>query len=82
MRGVAPAIPDSREGFDFHQLVAEYERSLIVAALRSAGGAPVRAAGMLRLPARTFLRKMNRLGIESAQFFVPSELTSRSNPEQ
>ncbi len=52
----APAIPEN--GLDFEHLVGEYERALLEAALKRAGGNKTLAADLLRIKRTTFLAKM------------------------
>jgi two-component system response regulator PilR (NtrC family) len=58
----APRIdPD---GVDLEQLVADYERSLLVEALSLAGGVKKRAARLLGVSFRSFRYRLEKLGIE------------------
>jgi DNA-binding NtrC family response regulator len=58
----APDMDDS-----FKKKVAEYERSLILAALRDAGGNQRRAARALGVLPTTLNEKMKRLGLRPAR---------------
>jgi two-component system C4-dicarboxylate transport response regulator DctD len=59
--------PAANTGGGLAQRVAAYERALILAALRQAGGSVAAALEILDLPRRTLNEKMARLGIDRSQ---------------
>ena len=59
-----PKVPFPEEGIDFYELVEEFERGLIVEALRRTGGNQRRAARLLRLKETTLAAMRRRLNIE------------------
>jgi two-component system, NtrC family, C4-dicarboxylate transport response regulator DctD len=59
--------PAADTGGGLAQRVAAYERALILAALRQAGGSVAAALEILDLPRRTLNEKMARLGIDRSQ---------------
>ncbi|MCS6817157.1 MAG: sigma 54-interacting transcriptional regulator [Blastocatellia bacterium] len=58
-----PKVPFPEEGIDFYELVEEFERGLIVEALRRTGGNQRRAARLLRLRETTLAAMRRRLNI-------------------
>jgi two-component system response regulator PilR (NtrC family) len=62
----APArIP--REGVNLDKLVEDYERSLILEALRPAGGVKKKAAKLLGISFRSFRYRLEKLGIDDSR---------------
>jgi two-component system response regulator PilR (NtrC family) len=61
----APRIP--REGVDLDKLMEEYERSLILEALRPAGGVKKRAAKLLGISFRSLRYRLEKLGIDEGR---------------
>jgi two-component system response regulator PilR (NtrC family) len=61
----APRIP--REGVNLDKLVEDYERNLILEALRPAGGVKKKAARLLGISFRSFRYRLEKLGIEEAR---------------
>ncbi|GEM_PF-1014496 len=59
-----PKIPFPEEGIDFYELVEEFERGLIVEALRRTGGNQRRAAQLLRLKETTLAAMRRRLNVK------------------
>jgi len=59
---------DLSSGLDFRTAVAEYERNLIVEALRTAKGQKKRAARLLKMRPSTLHGKIIALGIDPEQF--------------
>jgi two-component system response regulator PilR (NtrC family) len=57
-----PRIP--REGVDLDKLMEDYERSLILEALRPAGGVKKKAARLLGISFRSLRYRLEKLGIE------------------
>ena len=52
------------EGIDLEDVVADYERSLLVEALAQSGGVKKRAARLLRISFRSFRYRLEKLGVE------------------
>lgn len=63
-----PGEFDLSAGLDFRTAVAEYERSLIVDAMRAAKGQKKRAARLLNMSPSTLHGKINALRINTEQF--------------
>jgi two-component system response regulator PilR (NtrC family) len=59
-----PAQRIPREGVDLDKLMEDYERSLILEALRPAGGVKKRAAKLLGISFRSLRYRLEKLGIE------------------
>ncbi len=57
-------IPE--QGVDFNTLVSELERRLILKSLNATGGNKKRAASLLQLKRTTFVEKLKRMGMETA----------------
>jgi len=62
----APARRIPREGVNLDRLVEDYERSLILEALRPAGGVKKKAARLLGISFRSLRYRLEKLGIEGA----------------
>jgi two-component system response regulator PilR (NtrC family) len=60
-----PRIP--REGVDLDRLMEEYERSLILEALRPAGGVKKKAAKLLGISFRSLRYRLEKLGIDDGR---------------
>jgi two-component system response regulator PilR (NtrC family) len=60
-----PRIP--REGVDLERLMQDYERSLILEALRPAGGVKKKAAKLLGISFRSLRYRLEKLGIDEAR---------------
>ena len=58
----APRIP--REGVDLDRMMEDYERSLILEALRPAGGVKKKAARLLGISFRSLRYRLEKLGID------------------
>jgi two-component system response regulator PilR (NtrC family) len=58
----APRI--TAEGIDLEEVVADYERSLLVEALVQSGGVKKRAARLLHISFRSFRYRLEKLGVE------------------
>ncbi len=58
----APRI--TAKGIDLEDVVADYERSLLVEALVQSGGVKKRAARLLRISFRSFRYRLEKLGVE------------------
>ena len=58
-----PLLPS--EGGDLNQLLADYERTLVRAALERSGGVKKRAASLLGISFRSFRYRLEKLGLES-----------------
>ncbi len=61
----APRI--GAEGVDLEELVADYERSLLVEALAESGGVKKRAARLLNVTFRSFRYRLEKLGVEDSK---------------
>jgi two-component system response regulator PilR (NtrC family) len=60
----APRIP--REGVDLDRMMQDYERSLILEALRPAGGVKKKAARLLGISFRSLRYRLEKLGLDDA----------------
>jgi two-component system response regulator PilR (NtrC family) len=60
----APRIP--REGVDLDRMMEDYERSLILEALRPAGGVKKKAARLLGISFRSLRYRLEKLGLDDA----------------
>ena len=68
LRAAHPDGIDLSAGLDFRTAVTEYERNLILAALRTARGQKKRAARLLKMSPSTLHGKMSALGIDQERF--------------
>jgi two-component system response regulator PilR (NtrC family) len=57
-----PGLPT--DGADLNELLADYERGLLEAALRRTGGIKKRAAALLRVSFRSFRYRLEKLGLD------------------
>jgi two-component system response regulator PilR (NtrC family) len=62
-----PVARIPREGVDLDKLLEEYERSLILEALRPAGGVKKRAAKLLGISFRSLRYRLEKLGIDEGR---------------
>jgi two-component system response regulator PilR (NtrC family) len=62
----APTRRIPREGVNLDRLVEDYERSLILEALKPAGGVKKKAARLLGISFRSLRYRLEKLGIEDA----------------
>jgi two-component system response regulator PilR (NtrC family) len=62
-----PVARIPREGVDLDKLMEEYERSLILEALRPAGGVKKRAAKLLGISFRSLRYRLEKLGIDEGR---------------
>jgi two-component system response regulator PilR (NtrC family) len=62
----APAARIPREGVDLDRMMADYERSLILEALRPAGGVKKKAARLLGISFRSLRYRLEKLGLDDA----------------
>jgi two-component system, NtrC family, response regulator PilR len=61
----SPQIPSS--GVDLDQLLGDYERSMLIDALKLSGGVKKKAARLLGISFRSFRYRLEKLGIEDLQ---------------
>jgi two-component system response regulator PilR (NtrC family) len=57
----------SPEGVDLDQILGDYERSLLIEALKCSGGVKKRAARLLGVSFRSFRYRLEKLGVEDPQ---------------
>jgi two-component system response regulator PilR (NtrC family) len=57
----------SPDGVDLDQILGNYERSLLIEALKNAGGVKKRAARLLGVSFRSFRYRLEKLGVEDPQ---------------
>jgi two-component system response regulator PilR (NtrC family) len=65
----AEALPSPRispEGVNLEELMADYERGLLLEALGPAGGVKKRAAQLLGISFRSFRYRMEKLGLDDS----------------
>jgi two-component system response regulator PilR (NtrC family) len=55
------------EGVDLDQILGDYERSMLIEALKASGGVKKRAARLLGVSFRSFRYRLEKLGIEDPQ---------------
>jgi len=55
------------EGVDLDQILGDYERSMLIEALKTSGGVKKRAARLLGVSFRSFRYRLEKLGIEDSQ---------------
>ncbi len=60
-----PGLPT--DGADLNELLADYERGLLDAALERTGGVKKRAAALLRVSFRSFRYRLEKLGLDNAE---------------
>jgi two-component system response regulator PilR (NtrC family) len=60
-----PSASLPREGVDLDQMVAQYERTLLLEALERAGGVKKRAAQLLGISFRSFRYRLEKLGLDA-----------------
>ncbi len=60
-----PGLPT--DGADLNELLADYERGLLDAALERTGGVKKRAAALLRVSFRSFRYRLEKLGLDGAE---------------
>ena len=65
-----PSVSGWREGEPFHACMARLEATVLVAALRYAGGNQSEAARVLRMPRRTLVHKLKLHGIKKGGYSV------------
>jgi two-component system response regulator PilR (NtrC family) len=63
----APAARIPREGVDLDRMMADYERSLILEALRPAGGVKKKAARLLGISFRSLRYRLEKLGLDDTR---------------
>ena len=83
--GIVPSVPIPDEGINFPAVVSELERDLLTRSLEKTGGNKRRAALLLNLRRTTFVEKLQRLNVGTAQdsqrsLSTPTSVARRTSP--